>query len=71
MSKKVIFRSRRDPKAPVSTDDLDDAIKMALFKLEDQNEAVGPPGPEGKRGPEGEPGPAGEPAGTGKLLFRS
>jgi hypothetical protein len=54
MSEKVVFRSRRDPKTPVSADDLDLAVTAAIYRLEDkldQNE--GPPGPQGEQGPRG------------------
>jgi hypothetical protein len=58
MSEKVVFRSRRDPKAPVSTEDLDLAIKAALYQL-DPSEVAGPEGPQGDSGEQGEPGDPG------------
>ncbi len=57
-TKKVVFRLRRDPKAPVSTEDLDLAIKAALYQL-DPSEVAGPEGPQGDSGEQGEPGEPG------------
>jgi hypothetical protein len=55
MSEKVIFRVRRDPEKPVTTAELDAALKLAASDAEDGKDgAPGPKGPKGDRGTPGE-----------------